>query len=606
MYHDSFDQVYKKPFGAVRAGTNVYLRMDVDRKYKSCRIRFWTPEQREEIYDMNFVMNCYEKNLIVDKLGVSWYIFMLEDFDGNFRFYGCDQGYTGGRGCDYNYFPRKSGFQITCYDRNFSVPEWTNGNILYQIFPDRFHRDSSYKFMDKRYKKIHKSWGEPLSHTDGGADNFEFYAGNIKGITGKLDYLKELSVGIVYLNPIYQSVSNHRYDVASFMDMDEMLGTEGIFKEFTEACHQQNIKVLLDVSWNHVGADSIYFNKYKTFGSYGAYNDVHSVYRDWFDIQPDGTYTSWWGIDTLPVINKGNPSFRFYVGQVVEHWLSLGIDGFRLDVIDELPDDFLQWFRSVVKNINKDALIIGETWEDASMKKDWRGNSRSFLYGTSQDGVMNYPLRNMLIDFFAHGQGEKETIHYNIDAHTFYRKYMNLYNNYPREIFFTLMNFLSTHDINRALLMFGNCPYNGNLTKVEQNDFVLSEQEYELATKRFKLAWSFIICSIGIPSLFYGDETGLYGYNDPFNRKPMNWGKEDQALLTWVKEINQFRSLHPVLKFGEMKFIFAHGDVIAFERYDGNHKIVYIANRDPDSRTLHIGDYDLSVEGHSYKIEIVK
>lgn len=605
MIHDSFDLMYKKPFGAVRSGTSIYIRIDVDKRYKACKLRIWTPEQTEEIYDMDFIINYYECNISIDKPGLSWYIFILENQEGGCSFYGCDQNYTAGRGCEFSYFPRKAGFQITCYDRNFSVPNWYRGSIIYQIFPDRFNRDSSYKFNNKKYRKFHQNWKDQLTHVSGGADNFEFFGGNLSGIVKKLDYLIKLNVEVIYLNPIYKSVSNHRYDVSCYMEVDEMLGNDEVFLEFMEACHRNNIKVILDVSWNHVGADSVYFNKYKTYGKYGAYNDKNSVYRDWFYINEDGTYNSWWGIDTLPVINKGNQSFRFYVAQVAEHWISLGIDGFRLDVIDELPDDFLTWFRSVVKSINKDCVILGETWEDASMKKDWQGNPRSFLYGTSQDGVMNYPVRNMLVDFLAYGIAEKEIMHYNIDAHTFYRKYMNLYSNYPREIFYGLMNFLSTHDINRALLMFGNCPYNGNLTKEEQCEFKLSDEEYKLAVKRLKTAWSFIICSIGSPTLFYGDESGIYGYNDPYNRKPMNWGQEDRELLNWFVEMNELRSIHPVLRYGEMKFIYALGDIIAFERFDEEHRIIYAANRGLEEREIHVAGNHIKIEGCSYKIEVL-
>lgn len=605
MYHNNFDLMYKAPFGAVKADTKVYIRLDVDKNYKSCSLRLWTPEQREEMYEMNYGVSYYDIEIIIDKVGLSWYVFILEDFDTHIRFYGCDQGYTAGKGCDFSTFPRKAGYQITCYDKEFNIPDWFSGNLIYQIFPDRFCRDYTYKFNETKYKKIHGVWNEKLGHTQGGADNFEFYGGNLLGISSKLAYLKELNIDIIYLNPIYKSISNHRYDVSTYLEIDEMLGTMDDFREFIKMCHKSKIRVILDVSWNHVGADSVYFNKYKTFGNYGAYNDINSVYREWFDIQENGNYNSWWGIDTLPVLNKNNQSFKFHVNQVVEHWISQGIDGFRLDVIDELPDDFLEWFRKIVKRTNNDLVIVGETWEDASMKKDWSGKPRSYLYGYNQDSVMNYPLRNMLIDFLSYGCGEKEIIHYNIDADTFYRKYMNLYSNYPKEIFYALMNFLSTHDINRAILMFSDCPYNGNLSKQEQEEYVISSAKYEIAIKRLKIAWSFIMYSIGTPSLYYGDESGLYGYNDPFNRQPMNWGTEDIDLLNWFKEINGTRTKYPVTKNGEMKFLFAHGDIIAFERYDEKSKLIYIANRSCETIQVTIESNKFEIKGLSYHIQMM-
>jgi cyclomaltodextrinase / maltogenic alpha-amylase / neopullulanase len=605
MFHNSFDLLYKTPFGAVKTDTFVSLRFDVDKKYKACRLRLWTPDQREELYEMAYKNNYYEISIGLTIPGVYWYVFILEDFDMSSQFYGCEQGYTAGKGSNFSYFPRKAGFQITCYDKNFCLPSWYKGDIIYQIFPDRFARDYTYNFDEKKYKKIHKNWNEELSHTEGGADNFEFFGGNLQGIVNKLDYLEDLNIKLIYLNPIYKSISNHRYDVTTYMELDEMLGTIEDFKRMIKLCHERNIKVVLDVSWNHVGADSIYFNKYKTHGNHGAYNDVNSVYRSWFDIKADGSYASWWGIDTLPVLDKNNPAFKFYVSQVVEFWASLEIDGFRIDVIDELPDEFLEWFRNIVKGINKNMIIIGEIWDDASLKKDWALHPRSFLYGNSQDSVMNYMLRNLLVDFLGNGATEKEVLHNNIDAIDFYRKYMNLYSNYPKEIFYGLMNFMSTHDINRALIMFGDCPHNGSLSKEEQKNFKLNKEQYEIAVKRLKIAWSFIICSIGTPSLFYGDEGGLYGYNDPYNRKPMNWTSQDKELLDWFKEINSYRNKYPVTKDGEMRFVYAIGDVFAFERHNGNTRMVYIANRGRETKTLSILGKDFVIDGMGYKIEFL-
>jgi len=606
MIHNNFDKKYKLPFGAVKQGTEIYLRIDVDKEYKQCFLRLWTTAQKEQRYKMNYVDGYYEINFPIEEVGLNWYFFILEDFNDNLKFYGSDYGYTAGTGIEYSSYPHKGGFQITCYKKDFSIPSWFSGGIMYQIFPDRFARDYTHKFNTEKYKFIHDNWDEPVGHTNCGADNFEYYGGNISGIINKIEYLKSLSINKIYINPIFKSKSNHRYDVSTYLEIDEMIGLIDDFKKLIELCHKDNIKVIIDVSWNHVGDDSIYFNKYKTFGEDGAYNNKNSNYRDWFYIKDNNEYVGWWGIETLPVLNKYNQNLRKHIEKAVEFWTSLGIDGFRLDVIDELPDQFLEWFRVTVKNINKDIIIMGEVWDDATLKKDSNGAFRSFLYGNSQDSVMNYCLRNLVIDFLAYGCSEKETLHYNIDGVNFYKRYMNILNNYPIESLHSMMNFLSTHDVNRILTVFSECPYSETLTKEEQGKFVLTSSQYDIGIKRLKIAWSFMLCSIGIPSIFYGDEIGMCGYNDPFNRNPMKWNldKDNMDMLNWFKDINSLRVKHEVLNAGGTKFLYFDTDVIAFSRYNDSEELIYIMNRSTEARDIIIGDHNIHINGLGYEIII--
>lgn len=601
MKHDNFNCLYKKPFGAIRKNTETYFRIDADKEYKSCIIRLWTPSNKELVYKMDYKDGYYEINLNIEEIGLNWYLFIIQDFDYSLKFYGCERGYTAGEGQEFDYCPYDSAFQITCYDNNFTVPDWFKGKIMYQIFPDRFNKNETHRFEKKKYNKIHNSWEEDLGCTMYGADNFEYFGGNLLGIINKLDYIKDLNVGIIYLNPIFKSKSNHRYDVSTFMEIDEMLGYEEDFILLCKESHKRDIRVIIDVSWNHVGDDSIYFNKHKVFGDDGAYHNVNSKYREWFNIYPNGTYDCWWGFDTLPTVNKYSKSYRKHVKKVIEHWNNLGIDGFRLDVIDELPDDFLQWFRYEVKSTNNDLVIFGEVWDDATLKKGFNG-FRTYLYGHNQDSVMNYVLRNILVEFISYGYAEKEVYHREINGYEFKRKYLNLISNYPIETVESAMNFLSTHDINRILTVFSNTPYAQTLSKEQQGKYELTQEQLTLGIKRLKLAWSMLLCLSGNPSLFYGDESGLHGYNDPYNRKPMNWSNLNEDLISWFKNINKIRSEYPSLSNADINFIYEDIDVIAFERKFENKSLIYVLNRSNKSIAINIENENISLNEISYVI----
>lgn len=295
--HNNFELKYKEPFGAVAEDTKVKFRVDVDKQYERCKLRLWTARHCEKIYDMEYdnEEQCYRVEVKITDHGLNWYYFIIEDFNGSVKYYGVKDSYTAGEGKIMDCIPYNNSFQITCYDKNFYVPDWFKGEIMYQIFPDRFCRDKNYDFDSDRYGKIHEDWNDHLGCTQWGANNFEFFGGNIRGIINKIPYLKRLNIGTIYLNPIFKSRSNHRYDVATFMEMDEMLGLQSDFKKLTKLCHENGIKVIIDVSWNHTGDDSVYFNKYKTYGLDGAYNNPNSNYRNWYNIYPNGQYDCWWG-----------------------------------------------------------------------------------------------------------------------------------------------------------------------------------------------------------------------------------------------------------------------------------------------------------------------
>ena len=348
-------------------------------------------------------------------------------------------------GCG-EFAPHGNEWQQTVYKKDYNTPHWVKGGIMYQIFPDRFNRDSSP--IDTTYtdRVIHTDTNElpqwkPNSY--GKILNNDYFGGTLKGIQEKLPYLKELGVTILYLNPIFEAHSNHRYNTADYMKIDPMLGTQEDFTALCKAAEEYGIKIILDGVFSHTGSDSIYFNREGRYPPNGAYNTPDSPYKDWFTFKPDGTYESWWGIDTLPETNEATPSFIEYINTVAHKWLNSGAYGFRLDVADELPDTFLDEFKKNVKGINEDYFIIGEVWEDATNKIS-HGGRRRYLLGDQLDSVMNYPFASAIISFMRYGIAE-----------SFMESVVTVCENYPRQALNCLMNHIGTHDTARSIQV--NC-----------------------------------------------------------------------------------------------------------------------------------------------------
>ncbi len=266
-----------------------------------------------------------------------------------------------------------SAYQILVYRECFATPAWFKGGIMYQIFPDRFFKSG--EILVEKGKWLHRDWHEDPEfrpNEKGKILNNDFFGGNFRGILKKLDYLQSLHVTVIYLNPIFRAFSNHRYDTGDYMQLDPMLGSEEDFAALVSECGKRGIRLLLDGVFNHTGDDSRYFNKYGTYDEIGAYQSKDSKYYSWYNFRhfPD-KYDSWWGIDVLPAVNENCPSYiDFITGEngVLRRWMKYPLGGFRLDVADELPDEFVAKIRSAVKSANGDAVVIGEVWEDASNK----------------------------------------------------------------------------------------------------------------------------------------------------------------------------------------------------------------------------------------------
>ena len=450
-------------------------------------------------------------------------------------------------------------WQLTVYDEKYMQPTGYAGKVMYQIFPDRFFIGD---YRADIGRTTRSDWGGlPFYNNDKNSADFigsDFFGGNLRGIIEKLDYLKELGISIIYLNPIFLSSSNHRYNTSDYMQIDPLLGDEKIFSELCEKAHSLDIKIILDGVFSHVGADSKYFDLDGEFGNIGAYHNPDSEYRKWFTFDNSAIgYKSWWGIFSMPETNESEPSFKeFICGEdgVIAHWMKLGADGIRLDVADELPDDFLDCVKERIKSINKDALLIGEVWEDASTKHS-HGGRRRYLLGNQLDGIMNYPFKAAVLNFMT-----------SKNAFSFLEGVAQICNNYPAPMLNCTMNFLSTHDTVRAISLLSGS--RGNyLPRNEQATCTLSEEEYKLGKHLFMVAMTILFVLNGIPSIYYGDEVGLCGFADPFNRLCFPWGKEDRELLNFVRSLCKFRcEFSHILSDAVFEIVSCEENVAIFKR----------------------------------------
>ena len=467
----------------------------------------------------------------------------------------------------------ESKFSLLVYEDYFKAKEWFGSGIMYHIFVDRFNKGEiapyyreDYVINDDWYNGIPqyaKNPGEPLK-------NNMFFGGNLKGIEDKLDYLESLGTRVIYLSPIFKAYSNHKYDTGDYMTVDEMFGGEEAFLSLLNKAKEKGMSIILDGVFNHTGDDSLYFNKYGRYNSVGACNCENSPYKNWFNFKCyPCDYDSWWGIDILPKLNQNNEECRnYFVGEngVIEKYTKMGIGGWRLDVADELPDEFLYQLRERVhKNSNGQGIVIGEVWENAAVKTAY-GHRRNYFHGRQLDSVMNYPLRNGIIDFVTYGSAEM-----------LYNVLVELYASYPRCVSDSLMNILGTHDTERILTVLGD-----NYRPDALNDHLavmrMSAQEKDIAINRLKMAAILQYTVYGIPSVFYGDEAGVEGYHDPFCRKTYPWGRENLELLEHYRKLGELRNIEKAFDRGDFRVIEHGQETISFERTKDDSRVVVIAN----------------------------
>ena len=573
---DSKQLIYKDPFGTLAPGQKCTLNIHIPSSVQAAAVECLINQENGKpalTVPMTYQMKrgayeIFRGGFSFKDRGLYFYYFKITTRTGSFRLFkqGDDTNMEAGD-C----------WQVSCIPAEFTVPQWAMGATMYQIFPDRFHKSGKADLQGKLEPyTVHQDWYEDVDWRptkDGLILNNDFYGGNFKGIAEKMDHIASLGVDILYLNPISKSFSSHRYDTGDYKTPDPMLGTEADFTAMCRAAHARGIKVILDGVYSHTGSNSLYFNKNGTFDSVGAYQSEKSPYYHWFTFrQWPNRYTCWWDFDTLPTVKKLEKSFIDYIIQdedsVVAHWLKAGADGFRLDVVDELPDEFVDLLKKRIRQIKPDALLIGEVWEDASNKEAYGVRRRYFVDG-ELDSAMNYPFRTAILNFLRDrddGRGFKDTV-------------MTIAENYPRNVLLCNMNLLGTHDTPRILTALVD-DFDGS--REEKAKRHLSRAQYMLAQERLLMA-SFLQYTLpGIPSLYYGDEAGVEGYKDPFNRRTYPWGREDKDLLEHFKRLGRLRKETEPLRLGDIQFFQSGDQKLGFSRsFDGKQVRIYV-NRSGD------------------------
>ncbi len=479
-----------------------------------------------------------------------------------------------------------SRFRLLVHRADFHTPAWFREGTMYQIFLDRFCEGRG-KVTLRRGAVKDENWesGIPQFAAKPGdaLSNNVFFGGNLWGVIEKLDYLLGMGVTVIYLCPIFEAASNHRYDTANYERVDEFLGGDEAFDALIQEAHKRGMKVILDGVFNHTGADSLYFNRYGTYGKGGAYPSKESPYHKWFNFRtyPDD-YEAWWGIEILPRLQHANEDCRRYFtgkGGIAEKWLKRGADGWRLDVADELSDDFLDELREIVKETsNGEALILGEVWENAVEKISY-GSRRKYFRGTQLDSVMNYPFRNAVLGLLQRG-----------DSEFFVRVLTELYSTYPREVSDSLMNILGTHDTERILTLLGDETWGQGLTNAEKSVKRLTPAQRERAERLLKIASTLQYTVYGVPSLYYGDEAGMEGYHDPFCRFPYPWGRENPELMAHYRMLGRVRREHKAFHGGSFKFLCHGAGYFLFERQKDGDRVLVAVN-------IGIKDREFSVPG---------
>ena len=581
---DSRNSLYRDKFGALAEGETLRLRLLLhnDAKVHTAFLQIKEDSATdlkeirmtagEYLHDYRF----YTCEITLSE-GLYWYSFRYTSDYGEFfvKRSGESLGIVSAEGdC----------WQQTVYSFNFKTPDWLAGGIIYQIFPDRFYSSKTVKdnIPDDRF--ICADWEKQpefrQTHDKCRLCN-DYYGGDLKGIELKLDYLKSLGVNCIYLNPIFEAHSNHRYNTADYMKIDPMLGTEKDLESLIKKAKKSGINVIFDGVFSHTGDDSIYFNKYDRYNSVGAYNSPDSPYYGWYKFSEyPNSYSAWWGVPSLPETDENDPSYlNFITGEngVIRHWLKKGFKGIRLDVADELPDEILDMIRVAVKSEGEDNYILGEVWEDASNKISY-GARRRFLRGKQLDSVMNYPFADAIVRFLA---GENASVLMN--------SCLSILENYPKQSVNLLMNHIGTHDTARILNRLAGIK-NPPQSREEQAVFELSEDQYRTAVKLLKLAVVLQFTLPGVPSIYYGDEVGMTGFGDPFCRAGFPWGKENTEILEFYKKIGKFRIENSVFKNGEFIPVISDNSLIAYLRKDGNSAALIAVNRGDTPRDFTLPD----------------
>ena len=581
-WFDPRDLLFKSPFGAVPCGADVSFCFRPERGAAVTRCELLAHGEFADQWTTVELTPAQEDGHVVyhgiftapDDVELVWYHFRLSWADGGTSCYG-KNGLCA--------WDAVEPWQLTVYDDTHKTPAWFGRGVTYQIFPDRFRRAKSRDVAGLvGPRTLHENWDELPEYrpnAEGEITCSDFFGGDLQGITEKLDYLASLGVTTLYLCPIFEASTNHRYDTACYERIDPLLGDEADFRTLCAEAKKRGIYVMLDGVFNHTGRKSVYFNADGFYDDLGAAQGEQSPYYRWYNFHPfPDEYDAWWGIKTLPAVQENDSGYRDFIirdrDSVVRHWLRAGASGWRLDVADELPDDFIADIRTAMEETAPGSLLLGEVWEDATTKVAY-SQRRRYLLGHELHGVMNYPFRNALIAYLLGG-----------DADEFRETLEAIRENYPPNAFSSLMNFLGTHDTPRILTILGASHVPDS--KEERASYRLSPEERQLGLARLRLAALVLFTFPGAPTVYYGDEAGMEGWEDPFNRACYPWGREDTELKAWFARLARLRQDRPALQSGQLHWCWTAGPILAFARELNGQLLTTVINAadTPQSLTL--------------------
>ena len=669
IYFNSKDAAYKSVFGAVATGEEVTFAINtgadataVTLVVKGINARSLPMQKQGEAVDG---VQKWAVTTSFDKLGESSYYFAISN-GSSVKIYADDDGFYGeGTVTD---LTNIKAYDIVVYQSGFETPDWMKNAVVYQIFPDRFfdgaecnnfaqltaRGEVDYEYVTDWYtlpenpeqeallsEEAYKATG--AFYGDGEWAN-EIYGGDFKGIVERIDYLKALGVNVIYLNPVFSSISNHRYDACDYTKIDPILGTMGSFEELVKVAEENGMHIILDGVFNHVSDDSIYFDRYYKFlgtsEKIGAYpywayvydymaeNEVDQkaaeaaakeyfgaeygitdyAYTEWFAVNNSPLidndtmevvvdniglragktvygYEGWWGYDSMPVILSTNGS-EYQTGNwaqeiiynedgtsVTQFWLSKGSDGWRLDVANEVSDETWQEFRKSVKALDSDAVIVGEIWTDAT----------EYLLGDMYDSVMNYMFRNAVTTFAMGGTAEEST-----------KVLERLRERYPEDAFYAMMNLVGSHDTSRLLSYLDGIGDDRN-DKTVEGAFPTYEKTSALAKQRQYLVAFLQFTYAGAPTIYYGDEIGMVGADDPDDRRAFTWGKGDEGIVTWYATMAAVRAQYSALRTGSVEPFAVDDNTMAFVRRDESDALIVLANNAQEATQITLKPADLGI-----------
>lgn len=646
--HNSRDTLYRNPGGAVSTGTAVTLRLRAaSGDLQEARVRVWNDRlNTSAMYDMTRVATgvalpndpgpyeFWEATLPASAdPTVYWYRFVVKDGTKT-AYYADDDARTGGWG-EATADVVDNGYQLSIYDAAFTTPDWVKNAVIYQIFPDRFNDGNSannpaageffYGNNDTIFRSNGTEWntvicdprdrpGAVASCADKYSNNF--YGGDLQGITDQIDnnYFSNLGVTVLYLNPIFKSPSNHKYDTTDYGQIDPHFGTLADFEAMVDAANAKNIHIVLDGVFNHVSSDSPYLDRYSRYPEVGACESETSPYRDWFyfteadpagsgacvgdDGTPGGSnYESWWGYDSLPKLRANDAAVRQLIWDstpgsptagIARYWIDQGASGWRLDVggdvdpgtINDPTNDYWEGFRNAVHDSNPEGYIVGEEW----------GNAISWNLGGEWDSTMNYQQSAAILSFWRDeaftdndfNTGSSAGALNPITAEALNERLLNLKERYPAEAFAAMLNLFGSHDTNRPLFLLNH--------DADQNDTSLyANPNYDWSDSIVRLKGAALLQMTlpGAPTIYYGDEVGLVGppsydgsrwQDDPYNRQPYPWlgtglgdpyyahlqddtaGSARAKLLAYYQTLTATRNGTPALRTGSLDPLYAETD----------------------------------------------